>query len=63
MRSSSRYCFIFLSCSVAPVVKPGCPVVPAAPDRDPDWAVHWLIEDTEEEEDDEGWERLLCELC
>lgn len=59
MRSSSRYCFSFVSCSVAPVVKPGPPIVPSAPEREPDWAVHWLIEETEEEDDDEGWDRLL----
>lgn len=62
MRSSSRYCFSFLSCSVAPVVRAGPPVVPAAPDREPDWAVQWLVEENKEE-DDEGWDRLLWELC
>lgn len=59
IRSSSRYCFNFLSCSAPPVVKPGSPAVPAAPEREPDWAVNWLIEETEEEDDDEGWDRLL----
>lgn len=56
MRSSSRYCFSFLSCSVAPLVL-------AAPERESEWAVHWLIEETEEEDEDEGWDRLLWELC
>lgn len=63
MRSSSRYCFSFLSCSVAPAGTVEPPVVPAALDRGPEWAVHWLIKDTEEEEEDEGWDRLLWELC
>lgn len=54
MRSSSRYCFSFLSCSVAPAGKPGPPAVPAAPRCEPERLVHWLVEDTEEEEDDEG---------
>lgn len=42
MRSSSRYCFSFLSCSVAP----------AAPSWESERLVHWLIEDTEEEEEE-----------
>lgn len=61
MRSSSRYCFSFLSCSVPPLVAALPPEAPAAADREPDWPVHWLMEETEEE-DEEGWERLLCEL-
>lgn len=48
MRSSSRYCFSFLSCSVAPAGKP----VPAASSWEPERVGHWLIEDIEEE--DEG---------
>lgn len=64
MRSSSRYCFSFLSCSVAPAGKPGPPAVPAAPSWEPERVVHWLMEDTEEEEEEEGgWDRLLWEPC
>lgn len=72
MRSSSRYCFSFLSCSEPlpplpppPAVRPEPPAEPAAPDREPDGAAaadHWLMEETEDEEEDEGWERLLWEL-
>lgn len=36
MRSSSRYCFSFLSCSVAPAGKPGPPAVLAPPGWEPE---------------------------
>lgn len=62
MRSSSRYCFSFLSCSVAPVCAAELPAVPTPRDREPDSTFHWFIEDTEEEEEDEGCDRLLWEL-
>ena len=54
MRSSSRYCFSFLSCSVAPAGEPCPPAVPAAPGWEPKRVVQRAMEDTEEEEDDEG---------
>lgn len=62
MRSSSRYCFSFLSCSVTPAVKHEPLVVCAVPDQEPDWAAHWLTEETEADDDGEGWDELLWEL-
>lgn len=63
MRSSSRYCFSFLSCSVAPAVRPETSLGPEAPGWDPDGAVHCPTDDTEDEEDEDGWDKLLWELC